>query len=1109
MLARLKEKGLRICVWINPYIAQRFPLFAEGRQGGYLLKKPGGGVWQWDLWQPGTALVDFSNPRASLVRVQAGGAAGVADAQARPAAGTRGHAAATAADAAREDGAAHHVRLSGDDRRTYGKTRIHTPGRSDSTTSEGVTYVKRRTVLTVPVAVALAGAVAKPVAAAGASPAAARLTGRVEELLGKLTLDEKISLLHQWQPAIPRLGMKAFRTGTEALHGLAWLGPATVFPQAIGLGSTWNPDLIEQVGSAVGDEVRGLQHERPRGWGLNVWSPVVQLLRDPRWGRNEEGYSEDPYLTGVISTAYARGLSGGDPDSLKTAPLVKHYLANNNEVRRTTTSSDLRPRVLKEYEEPAYKAAISADAACGVMTAYNLVNGRPCTVTDLNNSVRTWTDRALLNVTDAWAPNNLPATGSQKYFGTLAEADAAILKAGLDSFTTDDSNPSNTIAAINEALEQGLLEESDVDTAVRHILDIRFRLGEFDEGGGPYGHIDKSVINSPEHKRLARRAAAEAIVLLKNDGGALPLDARKLRKVAVVGPLADTLYADWYSGELPYKVTPLAGITKRLDAGTTVTASEGVDRIALKNAATGAYITAGSGSAGAALKESATEPGGTEHFDVFGWGQGVVTLRAAANGKVVGMRDPDGNGYQFFNDQEQPNGWFVSQLFRFQEQSDGTVLLRYSGYEGWLGGNVYLRARAQDGTLVLGSAADASRYTREVVRNGTEEAVAAARDADTAIVVVGSMPFINSRETDDREDMGLAENQAALVKAVLSANPNTVVVVENSYPTTLNWEQEHVPALVWTTHAGQETGNALADVLFGDVNPSGRLTQTWYRSEDDLPSILEYDNIKYDRTYQYFTGEVLYSFGHGLSYTSFRYGRPRVVRGGIEVAVTNTGRRTGAEVVQLYTRQRTSRVKQPLKKLQAFRKVVLRPGQTRTVTLPLSRDDLAHWDVTRSRWVVERSAYEVMVGSSSADIRGRTTLDVPGETVPPRDLSRTTRAENFDDYEGVRLVDEAKPRGTAVGAVSAGAWLLFADADLRGGARRLTARVAKESSGEGAIEVRLGAPDGRLAGRATLASTGSRYAYAEVTASLSGASRRQDVYLVLTEGLRLATFSLR
>lgn len=968
--------------------------------------------------------------------------------------------------------------------------------------------MKRRTVLAAPLALPLAGPLAAALtgttAAAATPTGATAAAGKVRELLAELTLDEKISLLHQWQPAIPRLGMKAFRTGTEALHGLAWLGPATVFPQAVGLAATWNPALIREVGEAVGDEVRGLQHERPAGWGLNVWAPVVNLLRDPRWGRNEEGYSEDPYLTGVISTAYARGLTGGDPDNLKTAPLVKHYLANNNEVRRDQTSSDLRPRVLKEYEEPAYRAAISADAACGVMTAYNLVNGRPCTVTDLNASVRTWTDRTLLNVTDAWAPNNLPATGSQKYFDTLAEADAAILRAGVDSFTTDDTDGGPTAAAVREALAQGLLTEADVDTAVRHILDIRARLGDFADDGGPYGHLDKNVIDSPAHRGLARRTAAEAVVLLKNDGGALPLDARTLRKVAVVGPLADTLYTDWYSGELPYAITPLKGITDHLGAGAEVATSEGVDRIALKNAATGRYVSAGSGAEGAALAESATATGETEQFDVFGWGEGIVTLRALANGKVVGLRDG-----QFYNDQDQPNGWFVSQLFRPEEQDDGTVVLRYAGYENWLGDAVYLRARDEDGGLVLGTAAEASRYVVETLRDGIGEAVAAARAAEVAIVVVGSMPFINARETDDREDMGLADTQSALVRAVLAANPRTVVVVENSYPTTLTWEQEHVPALVWTTHAGQETGRALADVLFGDVNPAGRLTQTWYRSAADLPPILEYDNIKYERTYQYFTGDVLYPFGHGLSYTAFRYGRPRLLRGAVAVAVTNTGRRTGAEVVQLYTRQRDSRVKQPLKKLQAFAKVSLRPGETRTVTLPLAREALAHWDVTRERWVVERSTYDVLVGASSGDIRARAELAVDGETVPPRDLARTTRAENFDDYAGVRLVDESKPRGTAVGAESAGAWLLFADADLRRGARRLTARVAKESPGTGTLQLRLDAPDGPVAGEAAVPGTGSRYAYGEVTAALRGAAGRRDVYLVPGEGVRVADFSLR
>ncbi|MEE1668267.1 glycoside hydrolase family 3 C-terminal domain-containing protein [Streptomyces sp. WAC07094] len=921
---------------------------------------------------------------------------------------------------------------------------------------------------------------------------------RVEDLLSRLTPDEKISLLHQYEPAVPRLGIQAFRTGTEALHGVAWLGRTTVFPQAIGLASTWDPALIRQVGSAVGDEARGFQQERPAGWGLNLWAPVVNLLRDPRWGRNEEGYSEDPYLTGSLSTAYGTGLTGGDPDHLKTAPTLKHFLADNNEVRRDTTSSDLRPRVLKEYDEQAFKPAIEADAATGVMSSYNLVNGRPNTVNPaLDDTVRSWTSRDLLNVTDAFAPGNL--TGSQKYYGTQAEADAAALKAGIDSFTDNDTDPGPTTAAIKSALSTGLLKEKDIDEAVGHILAIRVRLGEFDPGGGPYGGIDASVINSTAHRTLARRAATEATVLLRNDG-TLPL--RKSGSAAVVGPLSGTLYTDWYSGTLPYAVTPKDGVAAEL--GAPVAGSEGVDRIALKDTATGRYVTAGNGDAGAALRETADSGAGTR-FDVFDWGSGIVTLRSAANGKYVGY-----NGSGFVNDQAQPNGWFVQQQFALERQSDGTYLLRYAGYEtgeSWWTSPVYLGPAGTDGTLGLVGKDKAAHYAKDVVRDGTAEAVAAVKGKDTAVVVVGSMPAINGREAHDRTDMALAPSQETLVRAVRAANPRTVVIVENSYPTTLGALQKEVPALLWTSHAGQETGHALADVLYGDANPAGRLTQTWYRSESDLPSILDYDIIKSDRTYQYFEGKPLYPFGYGLSYTSFRYGELKRVPDGYEVAVTNTGRRTGDEVVQLYVHQRTSRDQQPLKQLKAYSRVSLKPGGTKTVRLALRTPDLAHWDVTRSKWVVETAAYDVMVGSSSADIRARTSLKVRGEIIPPRDLSRTTRAENFDDYRGISLVDESKARGTAVRATAEGSWLKFADTLLGPGRDGFAARVAGAA---GTVEVRLGSPTGTLAGTAHFEGTSSPYAYETVKAPLTAAAKgRRDVYLVLHGDLRLSTFSLR
>ncbi|MER5507784.1 glycoside hydrolase family 3 C-terminal domain-containing protein [Streptomyces sp. NPDC002766] len=925
---------------------------------------------------------------------------------------------------------------------------------------------------------------------------------RVSDLLGRLTLDEKISLLHQYEPAIPRLGIQSFRTGTEALHGVAWLGRATVFPQAVGLASTWDPALMRDVGSAVGDEARGFQQTRPDGWGLNLWAPVVNLLRDPRWGRNEEGYSEDPYLTGAISTAYGTGLTGGDPDHLKTAPTLKHFLANNNEVHRDTTTSELRPRVEKEYDEQAFRPAVEADAATGVMSSYNLVNGRPNTVNPaLDDTVRTWTSQRLLNVTDAYAPGNL--VGSQKYYGTQAEADAAALKAGIDSFTDNDRDSGPTTAAVKSALSTGLLKESDVDRAAADVLSVRVRLGEFDPGGGKYGSIDASVIDSPAHRKLARKAATEAAVLLKNQGGALPLK-KSAKDVAVVGPLADTLYTDWYSGTLPYAVTPKDGIEAKL--GTPVASSEGVDRIALKDTATGKYVTAGAGAAGAALKESATTAGSDAQFDVFDWGSGIVTLRSAANGRYVGY-----NWSGFVNDQKQPNGWYVQQQFRLEAQGDGTYLLRYAGYEtqeSWWTNPVYLGPTGADGTLGLVPKDQAAHYTKDVVRSGVADAVAAVKGRDTAVVVVGSDPSINGREAHDRTDMGLAPAQESLVEAVRAANPHTVVIVENSYPTTLGSLQKQVPALLWTTHAGQETGNALADLLYGDANPSGRLTQTWYRSESDLPSILDYDIIKSGRTYQYFTGRPLYPFGYGLSYTSFRYGKLRQVKGGYEVAVTNTGSRAGAEVVQLYVHQRASRDEQPLKQLKAFQRVSLKPGETRTVRLMLRRSDLAHWDVTRSKWVVEKGTYDVLVGSSSADLPGRTAWRVDGETIPPRDLSKVTRAENYDDYSpGIHLVDESKAGGTAVSAASDGTWLKFADTLPSKAAGGFSARVAGSA---GSVEVRLGSPTGPLAATAHFAGTSSPYEYTTVTAKLSAVAKgRGDVYLVLGKDVRLSTFSLR
>jgi beta-glucosidase len=943
------------------------------------------------------------------------------------------------------------------------------------------------------------------------------MSARIDDLMGRLTVDEKIALLHQYQPAIPRLGIGVFKAGTEALHGVAWSNDfndngnvvtanATVFPQAIGLASTWDPALVRRIGSVVGDEARGLHAQNPTVWGLNLWAPVVNLLRDPRWGRNEEGYSEDPTLTSAMAIAYGSGIQGDDAVYLKAAPTLKHFLAYNNEVRRDVTSSNVPPRVLHEYDEQAFKPAIAANAATGVMASYNLVNGRPMTVSPLNNEARSWTDRTLFNVSDAFAPYNL--TGSQQYFATQPEANAAMFKSGLDSFTADNNDPKPMIAAVKQALDQGLMTMADVERADRHALSLRFRLGEFDPDGGPYGSIDASVVNALEHQRLARTAAGEAAVLLKNDRQALPLRARN---VAVVGPLANTVYTDWYSGKPPYAVTPAQGIAEHANIST----SEGVDRIALKDVATGRYVTSTGTTDADAVAATAATADEAAQFDAFDWGQGILTLRNVATRKVLGY-----NWGPFITRDDQPNNWFVQQQFKLERQGDGTYVLHYAGYEtleSWFGDRTFVTVGA-DGKLGLGAstAADAAHFAKTTLRSGLDSAVAAAKGADAAVVVVGSMPFINGREAHDRTTMALAEGQEALVKAVRAANPNTILVVENSYPDTLTWEQANVPAILWTTHAGQETGRAIADVLFGGVNPSGRLTQTWYRSDGDLPSILDYDIIGSDRTYQYFRGRPLYAFGHGLSYTRFRYGDVRLDRDDAErgntvvarVAVTNAGDRAGDEVVQLYTHQRESRVKRPLKTLRAFARVHLAPDETRTVRLSFKADDLAIWDVTRDRWALERGVYDVMVGGASDQLPARAALYVRGETIPPRDLSRTTEAQNWDAQSGTLLTDETKASGTAV-AADAGGWLRYAGSDLRERPRQITARVAKATPGAGAIVVRVDDPSrGRVVGTVPVPSTGDRYAWTTVSAPLTGVAGIHDVYLTFTAPLALSRFQV-
>jgi beta-glucosidase len=692
---------------------------------------------------------------------------------------------------------------------------------------------------------------------------------RIDDLLAALTLDEKIECLAS-NPKLPRLGVRL--TGhVEGLHGLALGGPGdwghgepiptTTFPQAVGLAETWDPGLVESVARVEATEARWVFHARDRG-GIIVRAPNADLARDPRWGRSEESYGEDPYLASAMAVAFVHGLQGDDPKHWRAASLLKHFVANTNENGRAHTSSDFDDRLFHEYYAAAFRAAIVDGGARAYMAAYNAHNGVPCTTHPMleDVTVRLWGQDGI-KCTDGGALTQL-VTGHKAY-ADLAHAAAASIKAGISQFLDKYREP------VRDALAQGLVTEADIDRVLRQNFRVMMRLGLFDPvDRQPYAHVDRTEQpwQLEAHKSLARLATQRSIVLLKNEpvsGGSgsgaraspaplLPLDTRNLASVAVIGPRAGEVLLDWYSGTPPYAVAPVEGIKRKLAAGTVLT-----------------------------------------------------------------------------------------------------------------------YARDDEGGL----------------------AVKAARGASVAIVVVGNHPTgdVDSwamvalpsygREAVDRQAITLEDED--LVRKVHAANPRTVVVLLASFPYAVPWTVEHVAAIVHATHASQELGNALADVLFGAVDPGGRLVTTWPRSIDQLPPMMDYD-VRHGRTYQYFAGKPLFPFGFGLSYTTFAYSGLSTsadtvaADGAIAVGfdVKNTGSRDGDEVAQLYVAHVGSKVERPIEALAGFRRVTLAAGATAHVALSLSARDLGHWDPQRGAFVVEPDRVELRVGSSSADIKLRKTIAV-------------------------------------------------------------------------------------------------------------------------------------
>jgi len=696
---------------------------------------------------------------------------------------------------------------------------------------------------------------------------------RVDDLVSRLTLEEKVSQMQDVAPAIERLGVPQYNWWNEALHGVARSGLATSFPQAIGLAATWDDSLMFRMASVISDEARAKHHEyvragsRQRYQGLTFWSPNINLFRDPRWGRGQETYGEDPFLTGRLAVQFIRGMQGDDPKYLKTVATVKHFAVHSGpEPERHTFDAVVSERDLRESYLPHFEAGIREGGAYSLMCAYNRVDGKAACGSDmlLKDILRGEWGFPGYVVSDCGAIDDIYAR--HRVVATAAQAAALAVKTGTDL------ECGHVYANLVDAAKQGLITEQEIDTAVKRLFLARFKLGMFDPPDRVrWARISAGVLDQPSHRELARQLARESIVLLKNAGGVLPLR-KDLGTLGVIGPNADQwrMLLGNYNGLPADPVTPLRGIREAVGKGTRVLYARGADLA---------------------------------------------------------------DGFPGTDVSPAPADTLQAEAVRVAAQADAVVLC--------LGLTAQLEGEEM-------------RVAIEGFRGG------------------------------DRTRIDLPASQERLLERIVAVGKPTVLVLLNGSALAVNWAEQHVPAIVEAWYGGQAAGSALADVLFGDYNPGGRLPVTFYKSVDDLPPFDDYHMA--GRTYRFFKGTPLYPFGYGLSYTSFAYKNLRASAAAlaagdtltVRVDVTNGGKRAGDEVVQLYVRHLGSRVARPREDLRGYKRLTLGPGETRTVAFPLAASTLAYWSPDAHRWVVENEPVEIAVGASSADIRLRRTIRVAG-----------------------------------------------------------------------------------------------------------------------------------
>ena len=828
---------------------------------------------------------------------------------------------------------------------------------------------------------------------------------RAADLVSRMTLEEKQSQLGNTMPAIPRLGVNAYNVWGEALHGVlaffAGSGTSTTsFPNSVATGASWDPDLIRREATAISTEARGVNAEVIRN--LTFWSPVVEPMRDPRWGRNGESYGEDPFLISRIAGGFIRGMMGDDPTYLKAVPTGKHFFANNSEFNRHVGSSNMDARDLREFYISQYRHLIQTDNLPSIMTCYNRVNGHPITGSQY------FVDSVVRKIygLNGYVTGDCGAVGDirtgHKVKATTAEAAAMALKAGVD---TDCGSAYQKNAL--EALRKGLITEGEIDRALMHVYTIRMRVGEFDpKDKVPYSNITRNVVGTPEHAALAVEVAEKTPVLLKNETvrgtsrRALPLDVKKVGKIALLGPKSDRVELGPYSGRITEEqgITPLEGIRAYLaDQGSTieVVQSEGATAAGTGNLFNVAWF------------ELVKKDGSTQRFRAGDYFESSEGVRKSGEGEDRWIRNVYDGAWTSYLEADVDNIDKIN-LHLAVPGEGGTIDFRVGSRDGQslgafeLGstGGQFSPETTSTSANSLSLSGDQTLFVvfhAPPVKPIPQETLDMATSADVALVFVGTDERTASEEAD-RKTLGLPGNQLDLIQAVAKVNPNTIVVMQTLGMVEIEAFKNlaEVPGIIWTGYNGQGQGAAIAPVLFGDVNPGGKLNFTWYKSMGDLPAFTDY-NLRggpnnNGRTYWYFKGDVSYPFGYGLSYTSFAYSNVRIDKTSItpndqvtvSVDVKNSGRVDGDEVVELYvaTPDSPASLERPIRRLKGFQRVSIPAGRARTVSIPVDCSELWFWDPEDGRITFDEGRYVFEVGASSIDIKGTAEATMRGTYTP-------------------------------------------------------------------------------------------------------------------------------